>query len=77
MEQLKKILPYVLARLKEPTTWVGIAVFLGFFGISEETIGRISVNGVAIVTAVGALLAIFIPEAAPAPAETPEFTDPR
>lgn len=53
------ILAYILARGKEPSTWAGIAVFVGMFGVSEDTISRVTQNGPAIITALAALVAIF------------------
>ena len=52
---------YVLNRLKEPSTWAGIAIFIGFFGVSEDTVSRVVSNGPAIVAALGALVAILAP----------------
>ncbi len=52
---------YMLNRLKEPSTWAGIAIFIGFFGVSEDTVSRVVSNAPAIVAAIGALIAIFAP----------------
>jgi len=55
---------YILGRLKEPSTMAGIALFVGFFGVSEETFNRASANLPAIITALTALAAIFAPSGA-------------
>jgi hypothetical protein len=65
-------LQYALNRLKEPSTWAGIAIFIGFFGVSEDTVSRIVSNAPAIVAALGALVAIF----APSPKKTVVVTAP-
>lgn len=52
---------YALERLKEPSTWAAIAVFVGMFGISSDTLARITANAPAIITAVATLIAIFAP----------------
>jgi len=52
---------YILARLKEPSSWAGIALFVGMFGVSADTIDKITNNLPAIITALGALIAIFAP----------------
>ena len=60
-ESFRKTLDYALTRLKEPSTWAGIAVFIGMFGLSDETLARITNNGPAVITAVATLIAIFAP----------------
>lgn len=57
-----KLVPFLLARLKEPSTWAGIAAFLGFLGISTGITDTLSKDGVAIATALATILAIFVPE---------------
>lgn len=47
-------------RLKEPSTWAGLGVVLGLFGIHLAPEKLTAVVGVA--TAVAALVAIFLPE---------------
>lgn len=71
-----KAVSYILARLREPSTWAGVALFLGFFGVSPETVERVTSNGVAVVTALAAVAAIIVPDLVKGKAETlPE--DPR
>lgn len=77
MEKLLPILTYLLNRAKEPSTWVAIAAFLGFFGISSDTATRVSENGVSIAAAVATILAIFLPEFKAKPKPEDEFKDPR
>ena len=50
----------LIARLKEPSTWAGLGVILGLFGIHLAPEKLTAVIGVA--TAVAALLAVFLPE---------------
>ena len=50
----------LIARLKEPSTWAGLGVILGLFGIHLAPEKLTAIIGVA--TAVAALLAIFLPE---------------
>jgi hypothetical protein len=52
---------YILNRLKEPSTWAGIAVFIGMFGISADTLDRITTNAPAVITALATIIAIFAP----------------
>jgi len=52
---------YIINRLKEASTWAGIAVFFGMFGLDNETINRIVDNAPAVVTALASLIAIFAP----------------
>jgi hypothetical protein len=68
-------LDYIVARLREPSTWAGIAVFFGMFGIDSDMITRITANAPAVVTAVGALIAIFAPHPPISPKnQTPDAT---
>lgn len=55
------VLNYLLARLREPSTWAGLAVFFGFFGIDQDTLDRITHNMPAILAGVTSLVAIFKP----------------
>jgi hypothetical protein len=52
---------YILNRLKEPSSWAGIALFIGMFGVSPDTIDKVTNNLPAIITALGALIAILAP----------------
>jgi len=52
---------YILNRLKEASTWAGIAVFFGMFGLDSDIVGRITANGPAVITALASLVAIFAP----------------
>ena len=52
---------YILNRLKEASTWAGIAVFFGMFGLDADLIARITANAPAVVTAIASLAAIFLP----------------
>jgi uncharacterized membrane protein len=52
---------YVLNRLREASTWAGIALFIGTFGIDADTISRITANGPAIAAGVASLVAILAP----------------
>lgn len=54
-------LEFVLNRLREASTWAGIAIFVGTFGISADTISRLTANGPAVATGVAALVAILAP----------------
>lgn len=73
---MDKIITFLLARLKEPSTWAGIAVFLGMFGVSDEFSNRLATNGAIIAAAIGSLIAVFLPSPASKPKDdTPE--DPR
>lgn len=63
---MNKSLEYLLARLKEPSTWAGVAIFVGMFGVDQDLLDRITANAPAVVTAVGALVAIFAPSVKPA-----------
>lgn len=58
---MNNVLQYILTRLKEPSTWAGLALFIGMFGLDADLIGRITANGPAIITAIGALVAILAP----------------
>lgn len=58
---IQTALDYAVARLREPSTWAGIALFLGFFGVSSDTVARITSNGPALIVAVATLIAIFAP----------------
>lgn len=61
---------YIINRLKEASTWAGIAVFFGMFGIDADLIARITANAPAVVTAIASLAAIFLPSVfKPAPAQ--------
>lgn len=62
---------YVINRLKEASTWAGVAIFFGMFGLSGETIVRITDNGPALITAVASLLAIFAPNVLGKPVDNP------
>jgi hypothetical protein len=53
---------YLLNRLREASTWVGIAVFLGMFGLDADLITRITANAPAIITAIAAIVAIVAPD---------------
>lgn len=55
------VLNYILGRLKEPSTYAGLAIFVGMFGIDPDTISRLSANLPAIAAGAGALIAIFTP----------------
>jgi hypothetical protein len=59
--KLTSTMEYALGRLKEPSTWAGIAVMVGMFGVSGDTVDRMTSNGPAIVTAIATLIAIFAP----------------
>lgn len=50
----------LLARLKEPSTFAGVGVILGVFGVKFAPEQLTAVIGV--VTAIAAALAIFLPE---------------
>jgi hypothetical protein len=52
---------YIINRLKEASTWAGIAIFFGMFGVDAAIIERITANAPAVITAVASLLAIFAP----------------
>ena len=53
------ILNYILGRLREPSTWAGIAIFVGNFGADQDTVNRLVANGPAIAVGVAALIAVF------------------
>ena len=50
----------LLNRLKEPSTWAGVSVILGVFGVKFAPEQLAAVVGV--VTATCAALAVFLPE---------------
>ena len=50
----------IFSRLKEPSTWAGLGVILGVFGVKVAPEQLTAVVGV--VTAVCAALAAFLPE---------------
>lgn len=50
----------LLSRLKEPSTWAGLGVILGVFGVKVAPEQLTAVIGV--VTAICAALAVFLPE---------------
>ena len=50
----------ILNRLKEPSTWAGLGVILGVFGVKVAPEQLTAVIGV--VTAICAALAVFLPE---------------
>ena len=52
---------YIVNRLKEASTWAGIAVFFGMFGVDSAIIERITANAPAVITAIASLLAVFAP----------------
>ena len=62
---------YIINRLKEASTWAGIAVFFGMFGLDGDLIARITANAPAVVTALGALIAIFAPSVMGKPKDNP------
>lgn len=53
---------YILDRLKEPTSWLGFAMFLGMFGVDAEIIERLTANAPAVVVGIASLLAIVLPD---------------
>ena len=55
---------FLLGRLKEPSTWAGIAVFIGAFGLDQDTIDRLVSNGPAIAVGLTAVIAVFAPSPA-------------
>ena len=50
----------LLNRLKEPSTWAGLGVLLGLFGVKVLPEQLTAIVGV--VTAICAALAVFLPE---------------
>lgn len=52
---------YILNRLREASTWAGVAIFAGTFGFDTDTLARVTANGPAIATGVAALIAIIAP----------------
>lgn len=52
---------YIVNRLKEASTWAGIAIFFGMFGLDNDIVSRITANGPAVITAVASLIAILAP----------------
>lgn len=52
---------YIINRLKEASTWAGIAVFFGMFGIDSDIISRLTANGPAIITGIASIIAIVAP----------------
>jgi hypothetical protein len=74
---MEKIITFLLARLKEPSTWAGIAVFLGMFGVSDEFSNRLATNGAIIAAAIGSLIAVFLPSPATKKPEDQPPEDPR
>lgn len=62
---------YIINRFKEASTWAGIAIFLGMFGVDGDTITRLTANAPAILTGLAALFAIFAPNVAGNKAKNP------
>lgn len=58
---MRVALDYIIARGKEPSTWAGVAIFFGFFGLDQDIVERITANGPALISAFGALVAILAP----------------
>jgi len=58
---MKPVLQYIIARLKEPTTYGGLAVLLAAYHISAVQANAI----IAVCVAVGGLLSVFLPEGSP------------
>lgn len=52
---------YIINRLKEASTWAGIAIFFGMFGLDTSIIERVTANGPAVITALASLIAVFAP----------------
>lgn len=73
---MDKIVTFLIARLKEPSTWAGVAVFLGLFGVSDEFSNRLATNGAVIAAAIGSLIAVFLPSPNKNPTDSPP-EDPR
>jgi hypothetical protein len=67
---------YILERLKEPSTWAGIAIFVGMFGFSPDTIDRVVANGPAVITAIATIIAIVAPSRMKAVQPTTTTTTP-
>lgn len=72
---MEKIISFLLARLKEPSSWAGVAVFLGLFGVSDEFSNRLANDAPIIAGALTALVAVFLPSRAVKKDTPPE--DPR
>lgn len=58
------VLAYVFSRLKEPSTWAGLAVFAGMFGFSPDFLAKLTTSAPAAIAAIGSLVAILLPELA-------------
>lgn len=52
---------YILNRLREASTWAGIAVFLGMFGLDADIITRLTANAPAAITGIAAIIAVVAP----------------
>lgn len=48
----------ILKRIKEPSTWAGLAVLTSFFGVPPGTLEAVQ----SVVVGIGGLVAIFAPE---------------
>ena len=59
--KLAATLEYILDRLKEPSTWAGIAIFIGSFGLDQNTVDRLVQNGPTIAVGAAALIAVIAP----------------
>lgn len=52
---------YIINRAKEPSTWAGLAIFLGMFGLDADLLNRLTANAPAIATGIASLAAILLP----------------
>lgn len=54
------ILAYLVARLKEPSTYAGLAVLLGMFGVKLAPEALTSI--ITVVSAIAGALAVLVPD---------------
>lgn len=52
---------YIINRAKEPSTWAGLAIFLGMFGLDTDMVNRLTANAPAVATGIAAIAAILLP----------------
>lgn len=73
LTKLRGVLGYIVARLREPSSYAGLAIFVGLFGIDAETFERLTTNIYAIIAGIGAVVAIVAPSHTPA--DKPELPE--
>jgi hypothetical protein len=60
MENIMTILAYIVSRLKEPSTYAGLATLLGIVGVNLAPEALQSI--IAVLTAAAGLVAVLVPD---------------